>query len=62
MYNGSGSVRKYGLFEEVAQLRYENKKKDREIRSSKQMLNEAYEIIKRFVIGGMTLFEKFMQG
>ena len=41
---------------------YENEKKDEEIRSLKQKLNEAYEFMKWFMIGEITLFEKFMQG
>ncbi|BCK01325.1 hypothetical protein bsdcttw_43650 [Anaerocolumna chitinilytica] len=60
MYSGAGSDKEHDLFEEVVQLRYENEKKDGEIRSLKQKLNDAYEFVKRFMIGEMTLFEKFM--
>lgn len=62
MYSGAGSDREHDLFEEVVQLRYENERKDGEIRGLKQKLNEAYEFMKRFMIGEITLFEKFMQG
>ena len=62
VYSGAGSDREHDLFEEVVQLRYENEKKDGEILSLKQKLNEAYEFMKRFMIGEVTLFEKFMQG
>ena len=48
------------MVEEVVQLRYEKKKG--EIRSLKQKLSDAYEFMKRFMIGEVTLFEKFMQG
>lgn len=62
MYSGAGSEKEHDLFEEVVQLRYENERKDGEIRSLKQKLNDAYEFMKRFMIGEVTLFEKFMQG
>ncbi len=61
MYSGDGSDREHDLFEEVVQLRYENEQKDGEIRSLKQKLNDSYEFMKRFMIGEVTLFEKFMQ-
>lgn len=51
MYSGAGSEREHDLFEEVVQLRYENERKDGEIRSLKQKLNEAYEFMKRLMIG-----------
>lgn len=60
MYSGAGSDRKQVLFEEVVQLRYENERKDGEIRSLKQKLNDVYEFMKRFMIGEVTLLEKFM--
>jgi len=60
MYNCTGSEREHNLFEEVVRLRYENEKKNGEIRTLKQRLNEAYEFVKRFVIGEVTFFEKFM--
>ena len=61
MYSGAGSDREHDLFEEVV-LRYESEKKDGEIRRLKQILNETYEFMKRFMIGEVTLFDKFMQG
>jgi hypothetical protein len=62
MYSGAGSDREHDLFEEVLQLRYENERKEGEIKSLKLKLNDAYEFMKRFIIGEVTLFEKFMQG
>lgn len=62
IYNGAGSDREHVLFEEVVRLRYESEKKDGEIWTLKQKMNEAYEFMKRFVIGEVALFEKFMQG
>ena len=61
MYSGAGFDKERDLFEEVVQLRHENKRKDEEIQSLKQKLNEAYEFMKRFMIEEVTLFEKFMQ-
>lgn len=62
LYAGiSGSDRQYEMFEEIVQLRYDNEKKDNEIKTLKQKLNQAYEFMKQFTIGGINMLEKFLQ-
>lgn len=62
LYAGmSGSDRQYEMFEEIVQLRYDNEKKDNEIKTLKQRLNQAYEFMKQFTIGGINMLEKFLQ-
>lgn len=62
LYAGmSGSDRQYEMFEEIVQLRYDNEKKNNEIKTLKQKLNQAYEFMKQFTIGGINMLEKFLQ-
>lgn len=62
LYAGmSGSDRQYEMFEEIVQLRYDNEKKNNEIKTLKQRLNQAYEFMKQFTIGGINMLEKFLQ-
>ena len=62
MYAGMNSTeRQYEMFEEIVQLRYDNEKKDNEIKSLRQKLNQAYEFMKQFTIGGINMLEKFLQ-
>lgn len=60
-YAGMNGVdRQYEMFEEIVQLRYDNEKKDNEIKTLKQKLNQAYEFMKQFTIGGINMLEKFL--
>ncbi len=49
------------LKEQVIELRYQNHMLQEENRTLKDRLEKAYEFMKRFVIGGMNLLEKFME-
>ena len=49
------------LKEQVIELRYQNRVLQEENRTLKDKLEKAYEFMKQFVIGGMTLLEKFME-
>lgn len=62
MYVGSNTTDKEkDMFEEIVQLRYENAKKDDEIKTLKQRLNQTYDFMKQFTIGGINMLEKFLQ-
>lgn len=50
------------LREQVIELRYQNQMLREENRSLKDKLEKAYEFMKQFVIGGMNLLEKFLNG
>ena len=52
--------RQYEMFEEIVQLRYDNEKKDNEIKSLRNKLNQAYDFMKQFTIGGINMLEKFL--
>lgn len=56
----NGADRQYEMCEEIVQLRYDNEKKDNEIKTLKQKLNQAYEFMKQFTIGGINMLEKFL--
>lgn len=57
----NGAERQYEMFEEIVHLRHENAKKDDEIRTLKQKLNQAYDFMKQFTIGGINMLERFLQ-
>ena len=62
MYAGmTNNDRQYEMFEEIVKLRYDNAKKDDEIKTLKQKLDQAYEFMKQFAIGGINMLEKFLQ-
>ena len=50
------------LKEQVIELRYQNQMLWEENRSLKDKLEKAYEFMKQFVIGGINLLEKFLEG
>ena len=50
------------LKEQVIELRYQNQMLREENRSLKGKLEKAYEFMKQFVIGGINLLEKFLEG
>lgn len=49
------------LKKQVIELRYQNQILREENRSLKDKLEKAYEFMKQFVIGGISLLEKFME-
>ena len=62
MYAGfNGSDREKEMFEEIVQLRFENEKKDDEIKTLRYKLNQAYDFMKQFTLGGINMLEKFLQ-
>ena len=62
MYAGiNSSDREKEMFEEIVQLRFENDKKDDEIKTLRYKLNQAYDFMKQFTLGGINMLEKFLQ-
>ena len=62
MYAGiNSSDREKEMFEEIVQLRFENEKKDDEIKTLRYKLNQAYDFMKQFTLGGINMLEKFLQ-
>ena len=62
MYAGfNSSDREKEMFEEIVQLRFENDKKDDEIKTLRYKLNQAYDFMKQFTLGGINMLEKFFQ-
>lgn len=51
----------FHLKSEVIELRYQNQILREENRSLKDKLEKAYEFMKQPVVGGINLFEKFME-
>ena len=51
----------YYLKEEVIQLRYENQNLKKENKGLQEKLDKAYEFMKKFVIEGKSMLDKFLE-
>ena len=51
----------YYLKEEVIRLRYENQNLKEENKGLREKLDKAYEFMKKFVIEGKSMFNKFLE-
>lgn len=61
LYTGMNSDdRQCEMFEEIIHLRYDNERKDDEIKILKQKLNQAYDFMKQFTINGINMLEQFL--
>lgn len=60
-YSDCGNEREQKLFDTVVELKYENQQLKAENQILRNKLNQAYDFMKQFVIGGVNLLEKFLE-
>lgn len=60
-FSNCGSEREQKLFDTVVDLKYENQQLKAENQTLRSKLNQAYEFMKQFAIGGVSMLEKFLE-